>query len=103
MKRFYKSGSRWTRLETRSFSTACTGKTSRGASCLDLCRRVTGAETFAEEWRTQGEEIDPQSMPLTKLANTAIDGVAPRRDEVIAEILTFAKHDHLCYRTDKPG
>ena len=42
-------------------------------------------------------------MPLTKLANTAIDGVAPRREEVVAEIAAFAKHDHLCYRTDKPA
>ena len=37
-----------------------------------------------EEWRAQGDEIDQQSMPFTKLANTAIDGVTPRRDEVIA-------------------
>jgi chaperone required for assembly of F1-ATPase len=75
-------------------------KTPRGAS-LDLPTRAL-AEAIAQEWRAQGEEIDPQSMPFTKLANTAIDGVTPRRDEVIAEIAAFAKHDHLCYRTDTP-
>jgi chaperone required for assembly of F1-ATPase len=61
------------------------------------------AEAIAEEWRAQGEEILPAEMPLTKLANTAIDGVAERREEVVVEIVAFARHDHLCYRTDKPA
>jgi len=99
MKRFYKAvelgDGNAILLDNRTL------KTPRGA-LLDLPTRSI-AEAIAEEWRVQGEEIDPQSMPLTKLANTAIDGVAPRRDEVVAEILTFAKHDHLCYRTGKPA
>jgi len=99
MKRFYKAvevgAGNAILLDNRTL------KTPRGAA-LDLpTPRLT--EVVAEEWRAQGEEINPQAMPLTKLANTAIDGVVPRRDEVIAEILTFAKHDHLCYRTDKPA
>lgn len=61
------------------------------------------AEALAEEWRAQGEDIQPAAMPLTKLANTAIDGIVLRRGEVIAEIVAFARHDHLCYRTDKPA
>jgi chaperone required for assembly of F1-ATPase len=76
-------------------------KTPRGAS-LDLPTPAL-AEAIAEEWRAQGDEIDPQSMPLTKLANTAVDGVTPRREEVVTEIAAFAKHDHLCYRTDTPA
>jgi len=98
MKRFYKTVAaegRSLRLDDRVL------KTPRGAP-LDLPTQAL-AEAIAEEWRVQGEDIDPQSMPLTKLANTAIDGVVPRRDEVIAEIGAFAKHDHLCYRTDKPA
>jgi chaperone required for assembly of F1-ATPase len=99
MKRFYKSVSRSDGnailLDGRSL------KTPRGAP-LDLPTRAL-AEAVAEEWHAQGEEIDPLSMALTKLANTAIDGVGPRRDEVIAEIVAIAKHDHLCYRTDKPA
>jgi chaperone required for assembly of F1-ATPase len=99
MKRFYKSVSlgdgNTVLLDGRTL------KTPRGGS-LDLPSRAL-AEAIAEEWRAQGDEIDPQSMPLTKLANTAIDGVTPRRDEVIAEIVAFAKHDHLCYRTDAPA
>ena len=61
------------------------------------------AEAVAKEWRGQSEEVVPAEMPLTKLANTAIDGVVPRREEVIAEITAFARHDHLCYRTDAPA
>jgi chaperone required for assembly of F1-ATPase len=61
------------------------------------------AVAIADEWRAQGEEIVPHTMPLTKLANTAIDGIVPRREAVTAEIAGFARHDHLCYRTDKPA
>ncbi|HEX4296061.1 MAG TPA: ATP12 family protein [Rhizomicrobium sp.] len=61
------------------------------------------AEAVAEEWRGQGDVIVPAEMPLTRLANTAIDGVAPRREEVVDEIAAFARHDHICYRTDAPA
>jgi len=99
MKRFYKSVSvgdgNTVLLDARTL------KTPRGGS-LDLPTRAL-AEVIADEWRMQGDEIDPQSMPFTKLANTAIDGITPRCEEVIAEIIAFAKHDHLCYRTDAPA
>ncbi|HEU4475501.1 MAG TPA: ATP12 family protein [Methyloceanibacter sp.] len=61
------------------------------------------AEAIAEEWRAQGERIDPQSMPLTKLANSAIDGVAGREQAVIDDILAFAASDLLCYRAEGPS
>jgi chaperone required for assembly of F1-ATPase len=57
---------------------------------------------IAEEWARQGEKIDPRSMWLTKLANTAIDLVTPRRATVTDEIVNFAGTDLLCYRADKP-
>ena len=60
------------------------------------------ARAMAEEWNAQGAEIDPRTMWLTKLANTAIDRVAPRRDAVIDEILAFAGTDLVCYRADHP-
>ena len=41
------------------------------------------AQAMAAEWEAQKDEIDPRSMWLTKLANTAIDLVAPRREAVI--------------------
>ena len=60
------------------------------------------AVAVAEEWDSQAETIDPATMPLTKLLNTAIDRVAPRRDEIIAELLRYADTDLLCYRAEAP-
>ena len=60
------------------------------------------AEAVAAEWAAQDEHIDPASMWLTKLANTAVDRVATRRDEVIGELLGFAGADLVCYRADHP-
>ncbi len=60
------------------------------------------AEAVAEEWRAQGERIDPKTMPLTKLANTVIDGVQGREDAVVADILSHAGADLLFYRAEGP-
>jgi chaperone required for assembly of F1-ATPase len=60
------------------------------------------AQAVAEEWHAQGEKLKPESMPLTKLANTAIDRVAPQREACIEQILAFAKSDSICYRAASP-
>jgi chaperone required for assembly of F1-ATPase len=60
------------------------------------------AEAVAEEWAAQKERIDPATMPLTKLANSAIDGVTGREDAVIGDILNYAGSDLLCYRAEAP-
>ena len=60
------------------------------------------AEAIADEWRAQGKEIDPQTMPLTKLANSAIDGVVGKEGPVIDDILAHAGSDLLCYRASGP-
>lgn len=60
------------------------------------------AEGIAAEWDAQGEIIDPRTMPLTKLANTAIDGVTGREEAVRAEIVGYAGNDLLCYRAERP-
>ena len=60
------------------------------------------AEAIADEWRAQGDHIDPRSMPLTRLANTAIDGVEGRSQAVIDDIMAHARADLLCYRADGP-
>ena len=60
------------------------------------------AEAVAEEWRAQKERIDPAAMPLTKLANSAIDGVKGREDDVIGDIVNYAGSDLLCYRAEGP-
>jgi chaperone required for assembly of F1-ATPase len=60
------------------------------------------AEAMAEEWRGQGETIDPRSMPLTRLAFAAIDSVALDRARVAEQVLRFGKSDLLCYRAEAP-
>lgn len=60
------------------------------------------AQAIAEEWRAQGSEIDPRTMPLTKLANSAIDGVTGHEAAVIDDILAYAGTDLLCYRAEGP-
>lgn len=60
------------------------------------------AEAMAAEWNAQGETIDPAAMPLTRLLNSAIDGVAGRRAEVTSEIVRYAGSDLVCYRAGGP-
>jgi chaperone required for assembly of F1-ATPase len=60
------------------------------------------AEAVADEWRAQGERIDPATMPLTKLANSAIDGVVGREQAVIDDIMSHAAADLVCYRASGP-
>jgi chaperone required for assembly of F1-ATPase len=60
------------------------------------------AETLAAEWMSQGDRIDPATMPLTRLANTAIDAVADHMDRVAADIVAFAASDLVCYRATGP-
>jgi chaperone required for assembly of F1-ATPase len=60
------------------------------------------AEAIAAEWRAQGETIDPAAMPVTRIVNTALDGVADRADAVRADIARFAETDLICYRAGDP-
>lgn len=61
------------------------------------------ADAIAAEWAAQVERIDPATMPLSKLAITAIDGVAGSMREVAADIVRFAGSDLLCYRAEAPA
>ena len=63
---------------------------------------ATLAEAVAEEWRGQGDKLYPARMFLTKLANTAIDRVAPERNWALAEIVDYAGSDLVCYRAERP-
>lgn len=61
------------------------------------------AEAVAAEWDAQSAHINPGTMPLTRLLNSAIDGVAGREIEVAAHIAVFAASDLLCYRAEGPA
>ena len=60
------------------------------------------AQAIAAEWDAQTERIDPAVMPLTRLANTVIDGVASAPEPVADEIAKYLGSDLLCYRAGTP-
>ena len=60
------------------------------------------AEQIALEWAGQGEFIDPRQMPLTRLANSAIDAVAEAMPATRADMAAYAASDLLCYRAEAP-
>ncbi len=60
------------------------------------------AEAVAAEWRRQGEFIDPADMPITRMVNTALDGVSRAMAATAAEIVKFAGSDLVCYRAGQP-
>lgn len=60
------------------------------------------AIAIASEWNALADEIDPEKLPLTKIANTAIDGVKGREREVHDDIVRYIGNDLLFYRADSP-
>ncbi|MGY2048333.1 ATP12 family chaperone protein [Methylobacterium sp. JK268] len=61
------------------------------------------AQAVAAEWEAQEAVIDPARMPLTRLVNTALDGVAPNRAAVAEDIARYAGSDLLVYRAGDPA
>src|SRR5688572_24013152 len=75
-------------------------KTPAGAALASPSRPL--AQAIAAEWDAQGERIDPATMPLTRLANTIIDGVAPDPKPVADEIAKYLGSDLMFYRASTP-
>ena len=61
------------------------------------------AEALAAEWDAQRDAIDPAKMPLTRLANTIIDGVAAAPDRVATEVANYLATDLVFYRAPAPA
>ena len=57
---------------------------------------------IAEEWDSVGYQVDPRAMPLTGLANAAIDRVAPDAAAFAAGLSRYAETDLACYRAEGP-
>jgi chaperone required for assembly of F1-ATPase len=99
--RFYKSAG----IEERdgAFHLVLDGRPARtpGKNAIAVPERSLG-EAAAAEWNRQGAQIDPSTMPLTRIVNSAIDGAAPRREAVIADIAKYAGSDLVCYRAGEP-
>jgi len=54
------------------------------------------------EWESQGDKVDPLTMPYTRSANSSIDKVAPQTDEIRKLVTDYGDSDLICYRADKP-
>ena len=100
-KRFYKRAEAVPAEE--GFAIALDGRHARtpARAPLALPTEALGA-AVAAEWEAQGETIDPTTMPLTRLANVAIDGVSREIEAVAAEIVKYAGSDLVCYRAERP-
>lgn len=61
------------------------------------------AEAIAAEWNAQAETIEPETMPMARLAATVIDRVVPRRADMVQVTVMFGETDLLCYRAEEPA
>lgn len=100
-KRFYEKAG--VEEDGGAFAVALDGKPVRTPARRPLAtpsRDLSAA--IADEWNAQTEVIDPANMPLTRLANSIIDGVADNAQEVRADIVKYLGSDLLFYRADGP-
>lgn len=100
-KRFYKEAS-YVQSEG-AFAIQLDGRTVKtpGKATLLLPNEAI-AKAVTAEWEAQEKEINPGSMPLTRMANSAQDAVSERFEDVADDIVKFAGNDALCYRADDP-
>lgn len=100
--RFFKSVG--TSEVPEGFTVTLDGKSMRTpARRLLAAPRLAIAEALRAEWDAQAETIDPSRMPLTRLANSIIDGVTDRREEVAEDVIKYLGSDLLFYRADSPA
>ena len=60
------------------------------------------ADAVAAEWAAQGETINPMTMPLTRIANSVVEGVVDRVDLVSDDLAKYLQSDLLFYRAGHP-
>lgn len=72
------------------------------ARALLMLPNAALGEAVAQEWAAQGEDIDPASMPMTGIANAALDHVTPDPAAFAAPIIAYGESDLLCYRAEGP-
>ena len=101
MRRVYKKVT--TRPVEDGWGVALDGKPMRtpGKNELVVPSRMLAA-AIAAEWDAQQDDIRPATMPLTRVAATAIDRTAFQRQQVVDEIAGYADTDLVCYRADHP-
>jgi len=60
------------------------------------------AQAIAAEWDAQQGEVKPDTMPVTRAANSAIDKIVPQRAAVVEIVAAYGGSDLLCYRAVGP-
>jgi chaperone required for assembly of F1-ATPase len=75
-------------------------KTPSGRIVVAPVREI--AEAIAAEWQAQQETIDPLTMPLTRFANSVVEGVADKIDAVADDMAKYLGSDLLFYRAGHP-
>jgi chaperone required for assembly of F1-ATPase len=60
------------------------------------------ADAIAEEWRGQGGRVDPATMPMLQLANSALDRVASDPARIVDQLVAYAETDLLCHWASDP-
>ena len=60
----------------------------------------TLAQMLAEEWRAQGETIDPAAFRFRDMADYSLDVVARDQGALVEKLLGYAETDTLCFRAD---
>jgi chaperone required for assembly of F1-ATPase len=100
-KKFYTTAS--VAAEGPLFAVQLDGRGVRTPKKLRLALPTHGlAAAIAAEWQAQAGVIDPSTMPLTKMANTVIDGVIGAEAALVDEITRFSGSDLLCYPAQSP-
>lgn len=101
MKRFWtiaeavrENGGWGVRLDGRPLRTPARAPVELPSECL--------AMAIAGEWSSVVGEVDPRSLPLTGLANAAIDQVAPDPAAFANGLALYARGDLACYRAEGP-
>jgi len=61
------------------------------------------AQMIAAEWDAQTGRVNPETMPMTRRANSALEKVAPNRSAVVTELAGYGASDLLCYRAGSPA
>ncbi|MGI9485745.1 MAG: ATP12 family chaperone protein [Geminicoccaceae bacterium] len=101
MKRFYKTTG--VDVADGGFRVLLDGRSLKTPAKAELLLPIEGlAEVVAEEWEQQAEEIEPDAMPITRLATTALDRMPALRGAAVQEIADYAGTDLVCYRAPDP-
>jgi chaperone required for assembly of F1-ATPase len=94
----------WTEVTVENRGVRLDGRALRTPARAELVVPTDAlAAAIGNEWRAVEGTIDPRAMPLTGLANAAIDRIAPDPATFAAGLARYAEADLLCYRADHPA